>query len=37
MLHHLDKIYFSYNESPPLNQLDQHHSKYLFSGLEDQI
>ena len=37
MLHYLDKIYFSYNESPPLNQLDQHHSKYLFSGLEDQI
>ena len=37
MLHYLDKIYFSYNESPPLNQLGQHHSKYLFSGLEDKI
>ena len=37
MLHYLDKIHFSYNESPPLNQLGQHHSKSLFSGLEDQI
>ena len=37
MLHYLDKIYFSYNESPPFNQLDQHHSKFLFSRLEDQI
>ena len=37
MLHYLDKIYFSYNESPLLNQLGQHHSKSLFSRLEDQI
>ena len=37
MLHYLDKIYFSYNESQQLNRLDQHHCKSLLPSLEGQL
>ena len=37
MLHYLDKIYFSYNESQQLNRLDQHYPKSLLPRLEGQL
>ncbi|MAA69906.1 MAG: hypothetical protein CL915_14355 [Deltaproteobacteria bacterium] len=37
MLHYLDKIRFSYNESQQLNRLNQHYPKSLLPRLEDQI
>jgi hypothetical protein len=37
MLHYLDKIYFSYNDSQQFNKLDQHHPKSQLPRLEDQI
>ena len=37
MLHYLDKIYFSYNESQQINRLDQYNPKSLLPKLEGQL